>query len=61
MDPRPEALQEAGGEYITVGSDAHAPAPIGRGIREAYQIMQDCGFRYVANYHERKPDMIRLK
>lgn len=54
-------FKEAGGEYITVGSDAHAPAPIGRGIREAYQLMQDCGFRYVANYHERKPDMIKLK
>lgn len=54
-------FKEAGGEYITVGSDAHAPAPIGKGIKEAYQIMQDCGFRYVANYHERKPDMVKLK
>ena len=54
-------FKEAGGEYITVGSDAHAPAPIGKGIKEAYQLMQDCGFRYVANYHERKPDMVKLK
>ena len=44
-----------------MGSDAHAPEPLGRGIKEAYSIMADCGFRYVAVYHERKPDMIRLR
>ena len=54
-------FKEAGGEIVTVGSDAHAPGPVGRGIPEVYQIMQDCGFRYVALYHERKPKMIRLK
>ena len=53
--------KELGGEIITVGSDAHATTPIARGIPQAYAIMQDCGFRYVAVYHERKPDMIRLK
>ena len=46
--------KQLGGEIITVGSDA-------RGVREAYQIMQDCGFRYVAVYHQRKPEMFRLK
>lgn len=53
--------KELGGEIITVGSDAHAPEPLGRGIKEAYQIMQDCGFRYGAVYHQRKPEMFRLK
>lgn len=52
--------RELGGEIITVGSDAHAPTPLGRGIPEAYRLMQDCGFRYVAVYHERKPTMIKL-
>ena len=52
--------QELGGEILTVGSDAHAPDPLGRGIREAYQLMQDCGFRYVAVYHQRKPELFRL-
>lgn len=52
--------KELGGEILTVGSDAHAPDPLGRGIREAYQLMQDCGFRYVAVYHQRKPEMFRL-
>ena len=53
--------RELGGEILTVGSDAHAPEPLGRGIREAYGLMADCGFRYVAVYHARKPEMIGLK
>ena len=52
--------RELGGEIITVGSDAHAPDPIARGVPEAYRMMKDCGFRYVAVYHERKPDFIKL-
>lgn len=52
--------KEVRGEIITVGSDAHAPDPVGRGVKEAYTLMQDLGFRYQAIYHERKPEMIRL-
>ncbi len=59
--PLLKVYKELGGEIITVGSDAHAPIPLGRGIREAYAMMQDCGFRYVAVYHQRKPEMFRLK
>lgn len=54
-------FREVGGEIVTVGSDAHAPDPIARGVREAYQLMQDCGFRYTAVYHERKPEFIKIK
>lgn len=53
-------FRSVGGEFVTVGSDAHATEPIGRGVRAAYQMMQDCGFRYAAVYHERKPDMYKL-
>lgn len=53
-------FREVGGEYITVGSDAHAPGPLGRGIQEAYRMMEDCGFRYVAVYRQRQPEMIKL-
>ena len=59
--PLLQDYKELGGEILTVGSDAHAPGPLGKGIREAYTMMADCGFRYVAVYHERKPEMIRLK
>ncbi len=53
--------KEVGGEIITVGSDAHAPDPIAKGVPQAYQMMKDSGFRYVAVYHGRKPDFIKLK
>ena len=59
--PLLKLYKELHGEIITVGSDAHATAPIGRGVKAVYTMMQDCGFRYVAAYHERKPEMIRLK
>lgn len=58
--PLLKRYKELHGEIITVGSDAHAAAPIGRGIKAAYSMMEDCGFRYVAVYHERKPTMLRL-
>lgn len=53
-------FKECGGEIITVGSDAHDPEPIGRGIKDVYAILSDLGFRYVANYHERKPEFRKL-
>ena len=55
-----QTYKELRGEIITVGSDAHAPEPIGFGVREAYLLMQDFGFRYVADYKGRKPAMIKL-
>ena len=53
--------KEMGGEIVTVGSDAHAPEPIAKGVPEVYRMLKDCGFRYTAVYHERKPDFIKLK
>ena len=48
------------GEIITVGSDAHATQPIGRGVSQAYALMKESGFRYVAVYHQRQPEMLKL-
>ncbi len=53
-------FQACGGEVVTVGSDAHAPAPIGTGIVEAYAMLKDMGFRYVASYHKRKAEFHTL-
>lgn len=52
--------KDCGGEIITTGSDAHIPNGVGRGIREAYGILLDAGFRYVAVYRSRKPQFIKL-
>lgn len=59
--PLLKMYKEMGGEIVTVGSDAHAPEPIAKGVPEVYRMLKDCGFRYTAVYHERKPDFIKLK
>ncbi len=55
-----ERYKALGGELITVGSDAHDPAHAGVGIREAYDLLKNMGFRYVATYDKRKPTMIPI-
>lgn len=55
-----ERYREAGGEIVTVGSDAHDPACVGAGVREAYDLLKSVGFRYVAVYDRRRPRMIKI-
>ena len=43
-----------------MGSDAHAPRNVARGIRDAYALIAEAGFRYVAVYARRKPAFIPL-
>ncbi len=52
--------KECGGEIVTVGSDAHRAADVAGGVREAYALLADCGFRYVASYTRRKPEFHKL-
>ena len=58
--PLLKAYRECGGELITVGADGHVPGNIGRGVREAYQLLKDEGFRYVTTYEKRRPIQIKL-
>ena len=55
-----EQYRACRGEIVTVGSDAHDPAPVGAGIRDVYAMLADLGFRYVASYRQRKPEFIKL-
>lgn len=52
--------RELGGELVTVGSDAHAPEDAGVGIAEAYALLRTLGFRYTAEFKNRKPQMLPL-
>lgn len=52
--------RELGGEYITIGSDAHVPEAIAKGFDRARQVLLDCGFTYYTTFHNRKPVMHRL-
>ena len=55
-----ELYREVGGELVTVGSDAHAPGNVAKGVPEAYQLLADTGFRYVTVYEKRSPRPVKL-
>lgn len=49
-----------GGEILTLGSDAHRPQDIGRGIAEGQALLRELGFSYFCTYEERKPVFRKL-
>lgn len=53
--------KDLGGEIITVGSDAHSPDNVGKGVRETHALLADMGFRYVAAYRGRKPEFQKIE
>ena len=55
-----ELYKSCGGEIVTVGSDAHTPADVGKGIPAACALLSACGFRYVCTYEKRKPVFHKL-
>ena len=49
------------GAWISIfASDAHLPEHVGLGISEACALLQQTGFRYLATYEKRKPELNRL-
>ena len=48
-------FKESGGEFVTLGSDAHSPRHLAKGIREAGELLREAGFRYSTTFRERKP------
>lgn len=51
---------ELGGQYITLGSDAHRWADIGSGVEEAMEILQKSGFDEFTVYVDRKPHQLPI-
>lgn len=49
-----------GGELVTLGSDAHTPGDVGKGIAQAQELLRETGFRYFSVYRQRKPEWIKL-
>jgi histidinol-phosphatase (PHP family) len=63
--PMPEerivyALREEGIEIVTVGSDAHTPSDVGKGIEKALQIVRQAGFEGPSTFRKRKPTIRHL-
>ena len=52
--------KECGGEIITVGSDAHCTADLGKGIADGIELAKECGFGYIAYFRERKPQFVKV-
>ena len=53
-------FRECGGELVTVGSDAHRPEDVAKGIPEALELLKAAGFDRVATFAGRKPITHRL-
>lgn len=52
--------KQLGGEVITVGSDAHQAQHIAHHFKEAYQLLEEAGFRYVTTFRQGKPHFVPL-
>lgn len=46
---------ELGGEFVTLGSDAHRPQHVGNYLGEARALAKSCGLRFAVTFQQRKP------
>ena len=53
-------FKECGGELVTVGSDAHRPKDVARGIPQALELLKAAGFDHVTTFAGRNPITRRL-
>ncbi len=63
QQPMPEeqiiqALKDEGIDTVTVGSDAHTPLDVGKGITIALDLMKHVGFDGPSSYRRRKPTRV---
>ena len=52
--------RELGGELVTLGSDAHKSADVGKGLEEGGAALRECGFTHYAVYRQRRPTLYPL-
>ncbi len=46
-------FREFGGEFVTIGSDAHTPARVGAHVDLAHELAKSCGLRYCLVFDQR--------
>lgn len=56
-----QRFRELGGQYITVGSDAHSVSELGKGLHEGLAVAKKAGFSYVTLFESRMPIQIEIK
>lgn len=52
--------RDLGGTLVTTGSDAHYPKDVGKGLKEACALLQECGFRHLTVYDRRRAELIEF-
>lgn len=52
--------RKMGGEIITIGSDAHSPVHVAYEFEKAGRLLEQCGFTYYTEFHDRKPCFYKL-
>lgn len=65
IEPNPPAIvvnwfRELGGQYLTVGSDSHAPHHVGGNLDRAIAIARSAGFTHLTTYEHRQPRLIAI-
>jgi len=53
-------FRELGGEYVTVGSDAHRAQNIGYRIGDVFELVRKCGFDSVVYFEKHKPIKVKI-
>lgn len=53
--------KQLGGSIITIGSDAHKVDDLARDFDIAYDMLESVGFDTLVQYHNRKPQSIKIK
>lgn len=52
--------RELGGRILTVGSDAHCTADLGKGIENGIKAARECGFTEIAIFRKRTPGFVKI-
>jgi len=53
--------RDLGGELITIGSDAHYPARLGQGLGQGYALLEELGFKGVAQFRQRRAELVEFR
>lgn len=53
--------KELGGKIITIGSDAHKASDLASNYDVAYEMLESSGINEIAVYHNRIPELVKIK
>ena len=53
-------FKQLGGEWVTLGSDAHTADVVGANITDGMELAKEAGFEYFAFFRQRRPTMLKI-